>query len=49
VDYLGTPFSQLLGQNDSGQAAGYYSTKADGTGPDYAYIYDECGFVFTSQ
>jgi len=46
VDYPGTPFNQLLGQNDSGQAAGYYSTKADGTGPDYAYIYDEYGSVF---
>jgi len=46
VDYPGTPFNQLLGQNDSGQAVGYYSTKADGTGPDYAYIYDEFGSVF---
>ncbi len=46
VDYPGTPFNQLLGQNDVGQAAGYYSTKADGTGPDHAYIYDESGGVF---
>jgi probable HAF family extracellular repeat protein len=46
VDYPGTPFNQLLGQNDFGQAAGYYSTKADGTGPDFAYIYDEFGSVF---
>jgi len=46
VDYPGTPFNQLLGQNDAGQAAGYYSTKADGTGPDHAYIYDEFGGVF---
>jgi probable HAF family extracellular repeat protein len=46
VDFPGTPFNQLLGQNDSGQAAGYYSTKADGTGPDHAYIFDEFGSVF---
>src|SRR5260370_27971235 len=46
VDFPGTLFNQLLGQNDSGQAVGYYSTKADGTGPDYAYIYDEFGSVF---
>src|SRR5260370_22869155 len=46
VDYPGTSFNQLLSQNDLGQAAGYYSTKADGTGPDHAYIYDELGGVF---
>ncbi len=46
VDYPGTPFNQLLSQNDFGQAAGYYSTKADGSGPDHAYIYDEFGGVF---
>ncbi len=46
VDYPGTSFNQLLSQNDLGQAAGYYSTKADGTGPDHAYIYDEFGGVF---
>jgi len=46
LDYPGTPFNQLLGQNDSGQAVGYYRTKADGTGPDHAYIYDENGSVF---
>ena len=46
VDYPGTSFNQLLSQNDVGQAAGYYSTKADGTGPDHAYIYDEFGGVF---
>jgi hypothetical protein len=46
VDYPGTPFNQLLGQNDFGQAAGYYSTKADGSGPDHAYVYDEAGKVF---
>ncbi len=38
--------TQLLSQNDFGQAAGYYSTKADGTGPDTAYVYDEVGGVF---
>jgi probable HAF family extracellular repeat protein len=46
VAYPGTPFNQLLSQNDFGQAAGYYSTKADGTGPDFAYVYDEFGSVF---
>ncbi|MGA3194410.1 MAG: hypothetical protein ABSD39_05360 [Terriglobales bacterium] len=55
TDYLGTfttvnfpktPFNQLLSQNDYGQAAGYYSTKADGSGPDHAYVYDEFGGVF---
>jgi hypothetical protein len=45
VDYPGTSFNQLLSQNDVGQAAGYYSTKADGTGTDHAYIYDEFGGV----
>jgi hypothetical protein len=46
VNYPGTPFNQLLSQNDFGQAAGYYSTKSDGTGPDHAYIIDEVGTVF---
>ena len=55
TDYLGkftavnfpkTPFNQLLSQNDHGQAAGYYSTKADGSGPDHAYVVDEFGLVF---
>jgi hypothetical protein len=55
TDYKGTftsvsfpkkPFNQLLSQNDFGQAAGYYSTKADGTGPDTAYVYDEFGGIF---
>lgn len=41
-----TPFNQLLSQNDFGQAAGYYSTKKDGSGPDHAYVYDEFGGVF---
>jgi hypothetical protein len=48
VDFPGKPFNQLLGQNDLAQAAGYYSTKADGTGPDTAYIYDESGGDFES-
>jgi len=42
VDYPGTPFNQLLGQNTEHQAVGYYSTNAAGTAPDHAYIYDEC-------
>jgi len=46
VNYPKTPFNQLLSQNDLGQAAGYYSTKADGSGPDFAYIYDEFGGLF---
>ena len=46
VDYPKTPFNQLLGQNNVGQAAGYYSTKADGSGPDHPYVYDEFGGVF---
>jgi probable HAF family extracellular repeat protein len=46
VSYPKTPFNQLLSQNDFGQAAGYYSTKADGSGPDHAYVYDEFGGVF---
>ncbi|MBZ5663202.1 MAG: hypothetical protein LAO30_01225 [Acidobacteriia bacterium] len=55
TDYQGTftsvafpkkSFNQLLSQNDYGQAAGYYSTKADGSGPDTAYVFDEDGGVF---
>lgn len=46
VNFPGQPFNQLLGQNNVGQAAGYFSTKADGSGPDHAYIYDENGGVF---
>ena len=46
VNYPKTPFNQLLGQNDFRQAAGYYSTKADGSGPDHAYVVDETGTVF---
>lgn len=46
INFPKTPFNQLLSQNDHGQSAGYYSTKADGTGPDHAYIVDEFGLVF---
>ncbi len=46
VHYPGTTFNQLLGQNNFAQSAGYFSTKADGTGPDRPYIYDENGGVF---
>jgi len=46
VAYPGKPFNQLLGQNDNGQAVGYYSTTVSGSGPDTAYIYDEFGGVF---
>lgn len=55
TDYQGTftsvafpkkPFNQLLSQNDYGQAAGYYSTTASGSGPDTAYVFDEYGGVF---
>jgi uncharacterized membrane protein len=46
VDFPGQPFNQLLGQNNFAQAAGYFSTKIDGSGPDHAYIFDENGGVF---
>jgi hypothetical protein len=46
VAYPKKPFNQLLSQNDFGQAAGYYSTTASGSGPDTAYVYDEDGGVF---
>lgn len=46
VDYPGTPFNQLLSQNDHYQAAGYYSLSANNTTPDFPYIYDEIGGVF---
>ena len=46
VAYPNQPFNQLLSQNDVGQAAGYYSTIADGSGPDTAYVYNEFGGVF---
>ncbi len=43
VDYPGTPFNQLLGQNDLGQASGYYSLSPDNTTPDFPYVYNELG------
>jgi hypothetical protein len=46
VAYPKKPFNQLLSQNDFGQAAGYYSTTGNGSGPDTAYVYDEFGGVF---
>lgn len=46
VDFPGTPFNQLLSQNDLKQAAGYYSLSADNTTPDFPYVYDEAGGVF---
>lgn len=46
VAYPKKPFNQLLSQNDFGQAAGYYSTTASGSGTDTAYVYDEKGGVF---
>ena len=46
VDFPGTPFNQLLSQNDMGQAAGYYSLSVDNSTPDFPYIYDEQGKVF---
>ena len=46
VDFAGTPFNQLLSQNDLQQAAGYYSLSADNTTPDFPYVYDEAGGVF---
>jgi uncharacterized membrane protein len=46
VAFPGTPFNQLLSQNNEGQAAGYFSTAADGSAPDHPYVYDEIGNVF---
>jgi probable HAF family extracellular repeat protein len=46
VDYPNTAFNQLLGQNDMGQASGYYSLSQDNTTPDFPYVYDEMGGVF---
>ena len=46
VAFFGEPFNQLLSQNDEAQGAGYFSTKADGSGPDHAYVYDEAGGIF---
>jgi probable HAF family extracellular repeat protein len=46
VAFPGTPFNQLLSQNNEGQAAGYFSTAANGSAPDHPYVYDEIGNVF---
>jgi hypothetical protein len=46
VDFPGTPFNQLLSQNDMQQAAGYYSLSSNNTTPDFPYVYDEVGGIF---
>jgi hypothetical protein len=46
VDFPQKAFNQLLGQNDVGQAVGYYSTAKDGSAPDHPYLYNEMGGVF---
>jgi hypothetical protein len=46
VDFPGTPFNQLLSQNDQNQAAGYYSLSQNNSTPDTPYVYDEKGGVF---
>ncbi len=46
VDFAGTAFNQLLGQNDYHQASGYYSLSANNSTPDFPYVYDEVGGVF---
>jgi len=46
VDFPGSAFNQLLGQNDMGQAAGYYSLSQNNSTPDFPYVYDEFGGVF---
>jgi probable HAF family extracellular repeat protein len=46
VDFPGTPFNQLLSQNDMKQAAGYYSLSSNNTTPDFPYVYDEVGGIF---
>jgi probable HAF family extracellular repeat protein len=43
VDFPGTNFNQLLGLNDSDEAAGYYM---DAAGNFHPYIYEEAGNVF---
>jgi len=47
VDFAGTAFNQLLGQNDLGVASGYYSMSANNSTPDTPYTYDENTAVFT--
>jgi probable HAF family extracellular repeat protein len=46
VDFAGTAFNQLLGQNDMQQASGYYSLSQNNSTPDFPYIYDEAAGVF---
>jgi len=46
VDFPGSAFNQLLGQNDLHQASGYYSMSTNNTTPDFPYVYDEVGGVF---
>ena len=46
VDFPGTPFNQLLRQNDHQQASGYYSLSSGNTTPDFPYVYDEVGGIF---
>jgi probable HAF family extracellular repeat protein len=47
VDFAGTAFNQLLGQNDMATASGYYSMSVDNTTPDTPYTYDETTATFT--
>jgi probable HAF family extracellular repeat protein len=46
VDFPGTPFNQLLSQNDHQQASGYYSLSSNNSTPDFPYVYDEVGGIF---
>ncbi len=39
IDEPGTPFNQSLGINDNFVTVGYFSTKADGSGPDTGYTH----------
>ena len=43
VDHKNRKFNQLLGQNDHAQAAGFFNSKADGTGTSTGYVFDELG------
>jgi len=47
VDFAGTAFNQLLGQNDLAMASGYYSLSANNSTPDTPYAYNETTGVFT--
>ncbi len=46
VDFPGSRFNQLLGQNDMHQASGYYSLSIGNTTPDFPYVYDQVGGIF---